>query len=102
MPAYTTAAHSVGDVIELEVTVTHPTSGISTGSYCRFLVMTPAGVVTSYSTGDPGFASSTAGVYTAAVTSTAGGDYIWRFSSTGTVSASTSGRWSVRPVEVST
>ena len=102
MPTYTTSAFSVGDVNQISITVTHPTSGVSTGSDCRFLVQTPAGVAVVSSTGDTGFASSTAGVYTMDITTTAAGDYLWRFESTGTVTSSTSGRFSVRQVTVST
>jgi len=101
MPTNTTA-RSVGDVQQIQITVTHPTSGISTGSDCRFLVKTPAGAVAAYSTGDTGFASSTAGVYTMDITTTEAGDYRWRFESTGTVTSSTSGRFAVRTVAVST
>jgi len=102
MPTYTTSARSVGDVQQISITVTHPTSGVSTGSDCRFLVKTPAAAVATYTTGGSGFASSTLGVYTMDITTTAAGDYEWRFESTGTVTSSTSGRFSVRQVAVST
>lgn len=102
MPTYTTSAFSVGDVNQISITVTHPTSGVSTGSDCRYLVKTPTGTVTAYTTGGAGFASSTAGVYTMNITTTEAGDYIWRFESTGTVTSSTSGRFSVRQITVST
>lgn len=102
MPTYTTGVLTVGDVQRVTVTVTDSTGGVSTGSDCRFLVRTPSGTVAAYSTGSSGFASSTLGVYTQNIAAAEGGDYKWRFEATGEVTASTFGRFSVAPQQVST
>lgn len=103
-----TSAFDPGDLIRLNFSVTASTVATSyVDSDCKLILDPPRGaaiVWRSTSTGSTGLVHIATGRYQADIvaTSTQYGRWVFDFRSTGTVTQSTSGAWSVRPRRVST